>query len=72
MSILRWHALSGYSLELTQYTGGRVTIDGGTGALLSAIADAAPFDRRLSTPVAAVSSLRWGGGRDARWRGVPR
>ena len=54
VSILRWHALSGYSLELTQFTGGRVTIDGGTGALLAAIADAAAFDRRLATPVAAV------------------
>ena len=29
VSILRWHALSGYSLELAQFTGGRVTIDGG-------------------------------------------
>ncbi len=47
VSILRWHALSGYSLELAQFTGGRVTIDEGTGALLAAIADAAPFDRRL-------------------------
>jgi monoamine oxidase len=54
VSILRWHALSGYSLELTQFTGGRVTIDGGTGALLAAIAGAADFDRRLATPVAAV------------------
>jgi monoamine oxidase len=54
VAILRWHALSGYSLELTQFTGGRVTIDGGTGALLAAIADAAAFDRRLETPVAAV------------------
>ena len=54
VSILRWHALSGYSLELTQQTGGRVTIDEGTGALLASIADAAPYDRRLSTPVAAV------------------
>ena len=26
VSALRWHALSGYSLELTQFTGGRVTI----------------------------------------------
>jgi monoamine oxidase len=56
VSILRWHALSGYSLELAQFTGGRVTIDEGTGALLAAIADAAPFERRLSTPVAAVES----------------
>ena len=55
VSILRWHALSGYSLELAQFTGGRVTIDGGTGALLAAIADAAVFDRRLATPVAAVA-----------------
>jgi monoamine oxidase len=55
VSILRWHALSGYSLALTQFTGGRVTIDGGTGALLAAIADAAPCDRRLETPVAAVA-----------------
>ena len=54
VSILRWHALSGYSLELTQHTGGRVTIDEGTGALLRAIADAAEFERRLDTPVAAV------------------
>jgi monoamine oxidase len=54
VSILRWHALSGYSLELAQFTGGRVTIDDGTGALLAAIADAADFDRRLATPAAAV------------------
>ena len=38
VSVLRWHALSGYSLELTQQTGGRATIVGGTGALLEAIA----------------------------------
>jgi monoamine oxidase len=55
VSILRWHALSGYSLELAQFTGGRVTIDRGTGALLAAIADAAVFERRLETPVAAVA-----------------
>ena len=55
VSVLRWHALSGYSLELTQFTGGRVTIDQGTGALLASIAAAAPVDVRLSTPVAAVS-----------------
>jgi pseudooxynicotine oxidase len=54
VSILRWHALSGYSLELTQFTGGRVTIDAGTGALLEAIAGGAEFERRLSAPVAAV------------------
>jgi monoamine oxidase len=54
VAILRWHALSGYSLELTQFTGGRVTIEGGTGALLAGIADAADFDRKLETPVASV------------------
>ena len=54
VSVLRWHALSGYSLELTQFTGGRVTIVGGTGALLRAIASAAPFERLLGAPVAAV------------------
>jgi pseudooxynicotine oxidase len=53
-AVLRWHALSGYSLALTQYTGGRVTLVDGTGALLRAIADAAPFASRLATPVAAV------------------
>jgi len=52
--VLRWHALSGYSLELTQFTGGRVTMVGGTGALLDAIASGAPFERRLGTAVSAV------------------
>ncbi|HEY3726079.1 MAG TPA: NAD(P)/FAD-dependent oxidoreductase [Solirubrobacteraceae bacterium] len=55
VSVLRWHALSGYSLDLTQYTGGRVTIAGGTGALLRAIVAAAPFELRLGTRVAAVA-----------------
>jgi monoamine oxidase len=55
VSVLRWHALSGYSLALTQETGGRVTIDEGTGALLEGIAAAAPFERRLSTPVRAIT-----------------
>jgi pseudooxynicotine oxidase len=54
VSVLRWHALSGYSLALTQYTGGRVLLADGTGALLQAIASAAPFETRLNTPVAAV------------------
>ena len=54
VSVLRWHALSGYSLALTQYTGGRVTLADGTGALLRAIASAAPLEIRLSTPVALV------------------
>lgn len=54
VSVLRWHALSGYSLELTQFTGGRVTIVGGTRALLGAIASGAPFERLLGAPVSAV------------------
>ncbi|MGH2844373.1 MAG: flavin monoamine oxidase family protein, partial [Solirubrobacteraceae bacterium] len=58
VSVLRWHALSGYSLELTQDTGGQVTIDGGTGALLDAIATAASFETRLDSPVAAVRRER--------------
>jgi monoamine oxidase len=56
VSVLRWHALSGYSLALTQYTGGRVTLAGGTRALLEAIASGAPVETRLETPVAAVRS----------------
>ena len=54
VSVLRTHALSGYSLALAQYTGGRVTLADGTGALLEAIASAAPFETQLETPVAAV------------------
>ena len=60
VSALRWHALSGYSLALTQFTGGRVTMDGGTGALLEAIVGERPFDVRLSTPVAAIRRDRDG------------
>ena len=55
VSVLRWHALSGYSLALTQYTGGRVTLARGTGALLAAIAAGAQFESRLEAPVAAIS-----------------
>ena len=55
VSVLRWHALSGYSLALTQYTGGRVTLVQGTGALLAAIAAGADFETRLDVPVAAVA-----------------
>ena len=54
VSVLRWHALSGYSLALTQYTGGRVTLTTGTRGLLEAIAAQAQFEIRLATPVAAV------------------
>jgi monoamine oxidase len=55
VSVLRWHALSGYSLELTQFTGGRVTIAGGTRALLQSIASGAPVEHRLGAPAAAIS-----------------
>jgi monoamine oxidase len=54
VSVLRTHALSGYSLALAQFTGGRVTLADGTGALLGAIASGAPFETRFETPVAAV------------------
>jgi monoamine oxidase len=54
VSVLRWHALSGYSLSLTQYTGGRVTLAQGTGALLDAMASDVPIETRLEAPVAAV------------------
>jgi pseudooxynicotine dehydrogenase len=54
VSILRWHALSGYSLALTQYAGGRVTLAGGTRSLLHAIAAQAAFETTLGAPVAAV------------------
>lgn len=55
VSVLRWHALSGYSLALTQVAGGRVTLKRGTDALLQAITAAAPVERRLATPVAAIT-----------------
>jgi pseudooxynicotine oxidase len=54
VSVLRWHALAGYSLALTQFTGGRVTLATGTRGLLEAIAAGADFETRLSTPVAAI------------------
>jgi pseudooxynicotine oxidase len=54
VSVLRWHALSGYSLALTQFTGGRVTIERGTGALLESITGAAPFERRLGAEAVGV------------------
>jgi monoamine oxidase len=53
-AVVRWHQLSGGSLALTQYTGGRVTIRGGTRALIGAIAGGAEVETRLSTPVAAI------------------
>ncbi len=56
MAIIRWHVLSGSSLALTQYAGGRVTLRDGTGPLLGAIAAAATVETRLATPVAAVAA----------------
>jgi monoamine oxidase len=55
VSVLRWHALSGGSLRLTQETGGRITFRDGTQSLVQAIASKAPFETRLSAPVAAVT-----------------
>jgi monoamine oxidase len=55
VSVLRWHALSGGSLALTQETGGHVSLREGTGALLAAIEGAARFETLLDSPVAAVS-----------------
>jgi monoamine oxidase len=54
VSVLRWHALSGGSLALTQQAGGRITFRDGTQSLIQAIASKAPFETRLSTPVATV------------------
>ena len=54
VSILRWHALPGRSLALTQYAGGRVTLTHGTDSLLRAIAGGAPYETRVEAPVAAV------------------
>jgi hypothetical protein len=62
VSILRWHALSGGSLALTQFTGGRVTVPTGTRSILDAIASKAPFETRLETPVAAVTQQNGGVG----------
>jgi pseudooxynicotine oxidase len=55
VSVLRWHALSGGSLALTQQTGGRITFRDGTQSLVQAVASGAEFETRLSTPVAAVT-----------------
>jgi len=55
VAVLRWHALSGYSLALTQYTGGRVTLARGTRSLVEAIANGAPVERRFETVVTRVT-----------------
>jgi pseudooxynicotine oxidase len=55
VAVLRWHALSGYSLELTQMTGGHVSLVDGTRGLLNAIAAGAPFEQRLGVAAAEIS-----------------
>ncbi len=55
LSIARWHQLSGGSLALTQYTGGRVTLRDGTRSLLESIHRPDLHETRLATPVAAIS-----------------
>jgi monoamine oxidase len=66
VSVLRWHALSGGSLALTQQTGGRITFRAGTQSLVHAIATGAEFEARLSSPVAAVT--QHGGGIEVHTR----
>jgi monoamine oxidase len=66
VSVLRWHALSGGSLRLTQETGGRITFRDGTQSLVQAIAAKTPLETRLATAVAAVS--RHDGGVEAHTR----
>ena len=57
VSVLRWHALSGFTLELTQETGGVFTFGAGTRGLIDAMALQAPFAQWLSTPVASVGRV---------------
>jgi monoamine oxidase len=66
VSVLRWHALSGGSLALTQQTGGRITFRAGTQSLVQAIATGAEFETRLSTPVASIT--QHGGGIEVHTR----
>lgn len=54
LAVVRWHALSGHSLELTQETAGGYTLAEGTRALLDPILDAAACELRLEAPVEAV------------------
>ncbi len=54
LSVVRWHALSGHSLALTQETAGGYTIAEGTIAFLQPILDAAACELRLEAPVEAV------------------
>ena len=66
VSVLRWHALSGYSLELTQETGGVYTFGAGTRGLIDAMAAQAPFAQWLATPVDSIG--RAAGGVEVRTR----
>jgi monoamine oxidase len=54
LAVARWHQLSGGSLALTQYTGGRVTLRHGIRSLLEAIHRPDLVETRLSAPVAAI------------------
>src|ERR1700712_1012119 len=67
VSVLRWHALSGSTLQLTQGTGGVYTLGAGTKGLIDAMAAQAPFAQWLSTPVESVAPVR--GGVEVRTRG---
>jgi pseudooxynicotine oxidase len=60
VSVLRWHALSGFSLELTQETGGVFTFAAGTRGLIDAMAAQAPFAQWLSTPVDSIGHAAGG------------
>jgi monoamine oxidase len=57
VSALRWHALSGGTLKLTQETGGQYTFGAGTRGLIDAMAAQAPFAQWLSTPVASIGRV---------------
>src|SRR4029453_5638327 len=66
VAVLRWHALSGGSLALTQQTGGRITFLDGTQSLVQAIWKKAPYETRLSHPVAPVTQRDGGVGGPTR------
>ncbi len=57
VSALRWHALSGFSLELTQETGGVYTFGAGTRGLIDSMAAQSPFAQWLSTPVQSIGRV---------------
>ena len=57
VSVLRWHALSGYSLELTQETGGVYTFGAGTRGADRRDGAQAPFAQWLSTPVDSIGRV---------------